>query len=75
MEEGLFTKHLLALKQRSDSKEKIIAAVFEKTGVQIEKEELTVSKKQVKLSLSSVKRSILFQKGIQEILQSLGYSL
>jgi hypothetical protein len=75
MEESLFKKHIQAVQERSTTKEKIITIILEKTGIQIQQEELSLLKKQITLSTSSVKKTKLFQRGIKEIVESLGYTL
>lgn len=74
MDQGLFTKHLKNILERDIAKQKIITLLFEKTGVQLEESELSLSKKNISLSTSSVKRSILLKKGMKELLQDNGFT-
>lgn len=75
MNEGLFKKHIQQILSRIDVKQKIIFTLSEKTGIQIEESEITLSKKTIILSTSSVKKAALLQKGGKEILNTLGYTL
>lgn len=75
MDQGLFVKHIQSLLSRSTAKKEIIAFLLEKTGVQVEEEEITLSKKNILLSMSSVKKTSLIQKGSKDILQGIGYTL
>ena len=75
MEEGLFKKHIQALQERSTAKEHIISNLLEKTGVCLEEEEITLSKKKITITTSSVKKTKLFQKKGKEILEALGYTI
>jgi hypothetical protein len=75
MNEGLFKKHIRQILSHVDAKEKIILAIFEKTGIQIEGSEITLSKKTVTLSMSSVKKSAFLQAGGKDIVSALGYTL
>lgn len=75
MHEGLFKKYTQQILARVDVKQKIILSLLEKTGVQVEESEIILSKKTVILSLSSVKKAALIQKGGKEAVNSLGYTL
>lgn len=75
MNEGLFKKHIQQILLRTDAKQKIIATILEKTGIVIEASEITLSKKTIILSTSSVKKAALLQKGSKEIVHTLGYIL
>lgn len=75
MNEGLFKKHIQQLLAYTDTKKKISLFLEEKTGIHIEDSEITVSRKNITLSTSSVKKAALLQKGSKEALQSIGYIL
>lgn len=75
MDQGLFAKHIRNIEERTSAKQIIIENIFEKTGVRLEEPELVLTKKNVTLSTSSVKKTALIQKGGKEILSSLGYNL
>jgi hypothetical protein len=75
MDEGLFRKHIQAIQERTSAKEIIIAAIKEKTGVEVEEEEISLSRKKIRITTSSVKKTALFQKKAKELLEGLGYSV
>jgi hypothetical protein len=75
MDEGLFRRHLTSLSKRESEKKRISDCVLNATGILLEDNEFSLSKKEVTLSLSSVKKSKLFQKGIVGILKEEGYTL
>lgn len=75
MDQGLFTKHIKNILERDASKQKVITLLLEKTGIELDESEITLSKKDISLSTSSVKKSILLKKGIKDILQSNGLNL
>lgn len=75
MDQGLFTKHIKNILERDASKQKIISLLLEKTGIELDDSEITLSKKDISISTSSVKKSILLRKGVKEILQSNGFNL
>lgn len=75
MDEGLFRKHILQIQKVQDNKEQICIHIFESTGVEILKEEIVITKNNIKLQISSVKRSVLVRKNIKEILKEKGYIL
>lgn len=75
MDEGLFRRHILQIQKVQDTKEEVCAYIQEKTGVEITKEEVSITQKKVTIQTSSVKRSILLQKKLKEILQEKGYTL
>jgi hypothetical protein len=75
MDKGLFAKHINSLLTRSNTKQEIISLLLEKTGIHIEDSEISLSKKVVSLSTSSVKKTALLQKGCKDVLQGLGYTL
>ncbi len=75
MEEGLFSKYLKTLRERNTAKEEVIAATLEKTGIRLDESELSISKTQITLSTSSVKKTTLFQKGMKEAVEEIGYTL
>jgi hypothetical protein len=75
MDEGLFARHALQIRKQQDAKRELILRIKETTGISIEESEIVVSKKQVTLHLSSVKKSKLLQKKVKEILETQGYTL
>lgn len=75
MDEGLFKKYSRTLSQRKTLKEEIIQVLQEKAGVTLEEDEFILEQKKIRLLTSSVKKNILLQNGVKDILSSLGFTL
>lgn len=75
MNEGLFKKHIQQILLRNNAKQKIILTIKEKTGIELEESEITLSKKVVIISTSSVKKASLLQRGSKDALNLIGYTL
>lgn len=75
MNEGLFKKHIQQILSRNNAKQKIILTIKEKTGIELDESEITLSKKVVVISTSSVKKASLLQKGSKDALTLIGYTL
>lgn len=75
MDEGLFLKHIRTIKEASSLQQQCIDDIYTTTGILINSNEIVVFKKKITLQVSSVKRSSLIQKGIQEYCSSKGLSL
>lgn len=75
MNEGLFKKHIEQILLRENSKQKIIDTLKDKTGIELEGSEISLAKKVITISTSSVKKAALLQKGSKDLLQGLGYIL
>jgi hypothetical protein len=75
MDQGLFKKHFLQIQKNKDSKDEVLLYIQEATGIILKPEEITLSKKNVTVQTSSVKRSQLIQRKTKEILEKKGYSL
>lgn len=75
MNEGLFKKYTEQIIVRAHSKQKIITAIKEKTGIALDELEISLTGKTVHISVSSVKKATLLQKGIKETLKLIGYNL
>ena len=73
MDESLFIKHALQIRKQKNSKDEIVTYIKEKTGIELQEEMFSVSKKQVIFSVSSVIKQKLFQKNIEKILEERGY--
>jgi hypothetical protein len=73
MDEGLFKKYSIQVQKNKDVKEDILVYIQEKTALTLTQEEVTISKKVVTIQTSSVKRSLLLQKKIKEVLLEKGY--
>lgn len=74
MDEGLFKKYTKTLQERDKAKESLIAIIKEKTGIVLNEEEINISKKEVTLFISSVKKTQLLRKNIKELLEAQGFS-
>lgn len=75
MDQGLFAKYIHSILVHTNTKQKIATFLLEKTGVVVEESEITIIKKNITLSISSVKKTILIQKRSKDILQTIGYTL
>jgi hypothetical protein len=74
MEESLFSKHILQIKKQKNKKEEVINFIKEKTGIFLQSEDITITKKNITFSTSSVVKQKLHQKNIQTILLEHGYT-
>ncbi len=74
MDESLFVKHLIQIKKQKNSKEELLTYIKETTGIELEEGMITVSKKQVMFTISSVLKQKLHQKNINKVLEEKGYS-
>ncbi len=74
MDESLFVKHLIQIKKQKNSKEEVINYIKEKTGIDLNDNMITISKKEVIFIVSSVLKQKLHQKNISEVLKDKGYS-
>ncbi len=75
MEQGLFSKYIRNIKERENNKQEIITSIVETTGVLLNESEISISKKKISISTSSVKKTAILQKKGKEVLESLGYTL
>ncbi len=75
MNEGLFEKYSKVLTQKKSEKDEIINVLQEVTGITFIPQEVTITKKSISFQTSSVKKSVVYQKRVQEILQQKGYSI
>lgn len=75
MDESLFLKHVLQIKKQEKSKKEVLNCIEEITGILLNQEEIIVSKKNITIQTSSVKRSFLVQKKIQEKMKEKGYTV
>lgn len=73
MDESLFIKHLVQIKKQKNSKEEVINYIKEKTGIELEELNITVSKKQITFNISSTIKQKLHQKNINKVLEEKGY--
>lgn len=73
MDESFFIKHLIQIKKQKNSKEELLLYIKEKTGIELEEIMITISKKIVTFTVSSVIKQKLHQKNISKILEDKGY--
>lgn len=75
MEQGLFARYIRNIKERENNKQEIITSIAQTTGVLLDESEISISKKKISISTSSVKKTAILQKKGKEALESLGYIL
>lgn len=75
MEQGLFGKYIRNIKERENTKQEIITSIVNTTGVLLDESEVSISKKKINISTSSVKKTAILQKKGKEALEALGYIL
>ena len=75
MNEGLFEKYKKVLVQKNNEKQELIGLLKEITGIDFKEEELVIEKKKISFHTSSVRKSRVIQKSIQNKLQEKGYSI
>ena len=75
MDESFFTKHLIEIKRRKNNKEEILLHIKEKTGIELDEDMFSLSKKDITLHVSSVMKQKLHQKNITSVLQEKGFTL
>lgn len=73
MDQGLFKKHIINLQKIKDEKQEVLNLIKELSGVYLQDNEILVSKKNITIQTSSVKRSFLLQKKVKEFLKEKGY--
>ena len=73
MDQGLFKKHILSLQKSKDEKIIVILYIKEISGIELQENEVIISKKKITIQTTSVKRSYLLRAKIKEELQLKGY--
>lgn len=73
MDEGLFTKHLRVIKAKQVGKQEVLQIILQATGISLTEDEISLSKKKVKITTSSVVKAMLAKKKVNEHLISAGY--
>lgn len=74
MDESFFVKYAIQIKKQKNSKEEVVVFIKDKTGIELQEEMITISKKQISFQISSVLKQKLFQKDIVKILEEKGYT-
>ncbi|MBP6948470.1 MAG: hypothetical protein KBC41_01275 [Candidatus Pacebacteria bacterium] len=75
MDESFFLKYSLQIKKQKDSKEEVLLLIKEKTGILLDDSMITLLKKNITFSVSSVIKQKLFQKDVSGILKENGYTI
>ena len=75
MDESFFVKYAIQIKKQKNSKEEVILHIKEKTGIELQKEMFTITKKQIAFTITSVMKQKLFQKDIIKVLEEKGYTI
>ncbi len=75
MDQSLFRKYSIQIQKAKESKDIIIGLLQKITGITLQQEEISISKKTIHIQTSSVKRSCLQQKNVKELLKEKGYTL
>ncbi len=75
MLEGLFQKYTKVLIQKKNEKEEIMLFLFKETGALFKEEELVIQKNTITFHSSSVKKTLLQKKSIQDFLHTKGYRI
>lgn len=73
MDQGLFTKYGIVVKEQTIKKEEIITFVQQETGAQLLPEEIILKKNILSFQTSSVKNVLLKRKVVQDFLKQKGY--
>lgn len=75
MDTGLFKKYNKQIDSQKNSKKEIREYIQEHTGIELSEEVISISKKKITLTISSVQKSKLLQKKVKELLIQKGYTL
>lgn len=75
MDESLFRKHLVKIKQHKNNKEEVLMMIKESVGIELDESMITISKKEITFSVSSTIKQLLYQKNVIPILKEKGYSI
>ena len=75
MDLSLFNKYKNVVQKRDEEKDKVIEIIKKETGVILKIEDFIIDNKKILFNISSIKKSHLFKKGIEEILKREGYRI
>ncbi len=75
MNEGLFSKYTKVLQEKKSEKEEALRILTTITGISFNENEIAVKNKVISFTTSSVKKSIIIQKNIQDAIKEQGYSI
>lgn len=75
MDQNLFKKHLIQIDKQKEHKHDVISLIETITGIQLEEQQVHITKKHITLSLSSVMQSKILTTKLKNGLQEKGYTL
>lgn len=75
MEEGLFLKYKKTIQNKIDEREGVCKEILEKTGIDIDVKNISISKKEIIINTTSVIRNKLIQKNIKSTIFKNGYTV
>lgn len=75
MDEGLFKKYSHQIQKRDTFKKEILSHIKNKTGVELEEKNITLTGKTIYIKTSSTVKQKLHQKNITKVLQEKGFIL
>lgn len=75
MDESFFVKYAIQIKKQKNSKEEVLLFIKERTGIELQEEMITISKKQITFTVSSIVKQRLYQKNINSLLEEKGYTV
>lgn len=73
MDDSLFVKYAIQIKKQKNSKDEVLLYIKEKTGIELQEEMFTITKKQISFTVSSVMKQKLFQKDVVKVMEEKGY--
>jgi hypothetical protein len=75
MDESFFVKYAIQIKKQKNSKEEVLLFIKERTGIELQEEMITISKKQLTFTVSSIVKQRLYQKNVNSLLEEKGYTV
>ncbi len=75
MDESFFVKYAIQIKKQKNSKEEVLLFIKERTGIELQEEMITISKKQLTFTVSSIVKQRLHQKNVNSLLEEKGYTV
>ncbi len=75
MDESFFVKYAIQIKKQKNSKEEVLLFIKERTGIELQEEMITISKKQITFTVSSIVKQRLHQKNVNSLLEEKGYTV
>jgi hypothetical protein len=75
MDQSLFKKYSLQVQKNKNEKDELIIFIQEKFGIALEHQDVTLSKKDVTLIISSAQKAFFNARKIKDVLKEKGYTL